>query len=673
MKAKHAPGLREKFIEAIGLLAMYGLIFFGFLVLIRGFAFIRLNFLHTLPEEGWKYMLGGIWYDLNISIWLIGYAFLPFLILNTFFRNLARILLIISAILALIVVLALEHYFASTLLPLGSDLFAYSMAEIEETTKASGNVNLLAFLPIILVIPLGIWAFIYAPKNKTARWIAAGIFFLGYCLQATHLVQKTPQAKDFPSEMDYYLNSNKLGYFVAATEQYFAELTTENEEDLFYLEEAETTVFDPNYPFLHEDQTADVLSPFMSNSPDQETPNVVFIFVESLGKAYSGKDAYLGSFTPFLDSLAEHSLYFQNFLSTAGRTFAILPSALASVPFAKQGFLELGQQMPQHQSIISLLNANGYSSRFFYGGDASFDQMDYFLNRNKVSAIFDKKTFNSTRYQELPKMTNNFTWGYGDKELYRKYFEEMRDVKSPYLSILLTVTSHDPFLIPDAAYYNKRFEERLKELELDDIALSEHRKYQKQYASILYVDDAFKEFFREYAKRPDFKNTVFVITGDHRMPEIPIASQIDRFHVPLLIYSPMLRRSKYIAGVNTQFDLTPSILAFLKSHGLQFPKKAHWMGGTLDTSSAFNTQKTAPLMRNKNELVDYLNKEYFYSQGQVFQVSDHMGIDPLPESELNKDLAGELELFKKRNKEACLQNKLDSKEVMNFKPSALNP
>jgi phosphoglycerol transferase MdoB-like AlkP superfamily enzyme len=47
-------------------------------------------------------------------------------------------------------------------------------------------------------------------------------------------------------------------------------------------------------------------------------------------------------------------------------------------------------------------------------------------------------------------------------------------------------------------------------------------------------------FFDAYSKRSDFNNTIFLITGDHRMPEIPMSDKIDRYHVPLIVYSPML-------------------------------------------------------------------------------------------------------------------------------------
>ena len=74
---------------------------------------------------------------------------------------------------------------------------------------------------------------------------------------------------------------------------------------------------DPEYPFLRVDETPDVLGKFFTIHP-ATPPNIVFILVEGLGKAFSGPNAYLGSFTPFLDKLAGESLYWGEFSRVPG-------------------------------------------------------------------------------------------------------------------------------------------------------------------------------------------------------------------------------------------------------------------------------------------------------------------------------------------------------------------
>jgi uncharacterized sulfatase len=74
----------------------------------------------------------------------------------------------------------------------------------------------------------------------------------------------------------------------------------------------------------------------------------------------------------------------EQFLSEGGRTFAVLPSILGSLPFGKSGFNDLGNNMPVNNSLIGIMKRAGYHTAFYYGGDSKFDNMKLFLQK-KVS------------------------------------------------------------------------------------------------------------------------------------------------------------------------------------------------------------------------------------------------------------------------------------------------
>jgi uncharacterized sulfatase len=370
--------------------------------------------------------------------------------------------------------------------------------------------------------------------------------------------------------------------------------------------------------------------------------------VEGLGRAFTNEGAYLGNFTPFIDSLSNHSLYWSNFLSEGGRTFAVLPSLLGSLPFAKNGFLELGEQMPAHLSLLSLLKFNGYHTSFYYGGDAHFDNMDVFLRKNKIDELNDQKSF-PTGYTKLP-ATNGFTWGYNDKELFRHYFATRTDNTKPQLSVILTVATHDPFVINEEDKYLQRFEQRMTTLGFDEAKKSKYRNYQKQYASILYLDDAMRNFFAAYKKRSDFANTIFLITGDHRMPEIPMNTKIDRFHVPLIIYSPLLKRTSQMASISTHFDISPSLLAYLKHNfKVKGPSLVSWMGQGLDTTVAFQNLHQYPFIQTKTDMIDFVMDDYHINNNVLFKIQPDMNETAINDDDKLSQLQGAFEAFKKRN------------------------
>ncbi|MCX5783966.1 MAG: sulfatase-like hydrolase/transferase, partial [Elusimicrobia bacterium] len=105
---------------------------------------------------------------------------------------------------------------------------------------------------------------------------------------------------------------------------------------------------------------------------------------------------------------------------------------------------------------------------------------------------------------------------------------------------MLTRTNHGPFTTPDY-------------LKNTDTNLPKELRTQK------YSDYALGKFFKEAVKAPFFKNTVFIITSDHA-PSYPDFDK-KRFHIPLLLYSPLIKTPKKDARLISQLDLAPTIIA----------------------------------------------------------------------------------------------------------------
>ena len=119
----------------------------------------------------------------------------------------------------------------------------------------------------------------------------------------------------------------------------------------------------------------------------------------------------------------------------------------------------------------------------------------------------------------------------------------------------------------------------------------------------------------EYKKRPDYKNTIFIITGDHKLGVMPHRSKIDVYHVPLLIYSPLLTNSSYIKAVNTHLDIVPSLLAMLKhNYNIKTPNNVHWLGDELNLSEVFTSNKNALFMLNNRNVEDAIFNNYYVSK-----------------------------------------------------------
>ncbi|HVS90740.1 MAG TPA: sulfatase-like hydrolase/transferase [Mucilaginibacter sp.] len=652
--------LSSKFMLVISSFASLSVLWLAILLLMTVFELVYNGIVHQFPNSFTAVLCWAFFNDL--VFWLKGliYFFVVFTLLHLISGKLARIAYCVFIVFMAIVQLSLTSYFTAALVPLGADLYGYSLTEIKQTVGAAGGVSVvqvLEFIILIAAVALLLWKLPH--RIRVNRFIVLALPLVSLVLLVTGADTITHRG-NFKSDFDNSLIVNKSDHFWTASYNHF--FPAGQELDIYadsYINDydnagaGKTTTFkyvDPeHYPFLHSDSCADVLTPYFK--PGATPPNVVVILVEGLGRAFTNDGAYLGNFTPFIDSLSGKSIYWKNFLSEGGRTFAVLPSVLGSLPFAKNGFLELGDHMPAHLSLLSLLKYNGYHTSFYYGGDASFDNMATFLKKNAIDELNDQKSF-PAGYVKLP-APNGFSWGYNDKELFRHYLVT-RDEKAaaPQLSVILTVSTHSPFAINEEDKYLQRFEQRMTQLGFSDAKKNECRNYKLQYASILYLDDALRGFFNEYRKRSDFSNTIFLITGDHRMPEIPMSDKIDRYHVPLIIYSPMLKRTAQIASVSTHFDISPSLLAYLRhNYKIKGPSLVSWMGQGLDTNRNFENIHNYPLLQTKTDMIDFIMGDYHLNGDNLFKLNADLGEDPLQDEDKTNQLKNAFDEFKRKNEQ----------------------
>ena len=97
---------------------------------------------------------------------------------------------------------------------------------------------------------------------------------------------------------------------------------------------------------------------------------------------------------------------------------------------------------------------------------------------------------------------------------------------------------------------------------------------------------------------PGAENTIFVITGDHSSG-IVRKNKLDMHHVPLIIWSPMLKAHAEFDNIVTHNDITPSLTALLKNKNvIEASPTTHYIGRGLQTAS--NLQRLLMTSRNRD-------------------------------------------------------------------------
>src|SRR6185312_2490737 len=104
-------------------------------------------------------LINYVFYSLKIYLFLL----IPYLLFYFLSKKIASFVYILFAIFLLLVQLGLVQYFNKTMVPLGSDLYAYSLSDIRQTIGASGSIHLSTFIFALLLIAVFVFIFIYFP------------------------------------------------------------------------------------------------------------------------------------------------------------------------------------------------------------------------------------------------------------------------------------------------------------------------------------------------------------------------------------------------------------------------------------------------------------------------------------------------------------------------------
>jgi phosphoglycerol transferase MdoB-like AlkP superfamily enzyme len=267
-------------------------------------------------------------------------------------------------------------------------------------------------------------------------------------------------------------------------------------------------------------------------------PNFVIVLEESFGANFTGVlGHHPDNITPAFDRLAQEGLLFTRFYATGSRTVRALEAILCSFP-PIPGVSILKRSQSDHVfTIADVAKAQGYETLFVYGGRGIFDGMRPFMNANGFNRFVEQKDFKN------PVFTT--AWGVSDEDIFHKGLEEFDQLHAqgkPFLSVILTVSNHKPYVYPAGRI---------------DLDPNERRREN----AVKYADWALGNFFESARSHAFFKNTVFAVIGDHGARVygadfIPIRS----YEVPLLIYAPFLVKPGRMDTLACSMDVAPTLL-----------------------------------------------------------------------------------------------------------------
>ncbi|MBI5690169.1 MAG: LTA synthase family protein [Verrucomicrobia bacterium] len=292
----------------------------------------------------------------------------------------------------------------------------------------------------------------------------------------------------------------------------------------------------------------DLLRLVKHTGPEQRL-NVVQITVESLSADFLSSFNRASRLTPNLDALARQSLVFERFYATGTRTDRGMEALTLSVPPTPGRSLV---KRPRNEGLFTLgsvFRSRGYATAFLYGGYGYFDNMNAFFGGNGYRVI------DRTQVAAADVTFANI-WGACDEDLYRWTLREAdRDfaARRPFHYFVMTTSNHRPFTYPEGR------------IDLPS-------KISGRFGAVKYSDYAIGAFLRAAENRPWFRNTVFVIVGDHCASSAgKVALPVQNYHVPLFLYAPGGQiPAGVVKAVTSQIDYAPTLLGLL---GWTYPSR----------------------------------------------------------------------------------------------------
>jgi phosphoglycerol transferase MdoB-like AlkP superfamily enzyme len=267
-------------------------------------------------------------------------------------------------------------------------------------------------------------------------------------------------------------------------------------------------------------------------------PNIMLIVLESFSGYLIGPLGGDSTVTPNINRYAREGILFSNFYASGTRTDKAIPAVLDGYPAQPaQSIIKEPKKTQSLPSLVKILIDNGYHTSFWYGGEINFANFNSFVIGSGFQNIITKNNFSPEFY--------NSKWGVHDHILFKTLEDSMKTVKEPFLKVILTLSSHEPFDVPMESVFHGS----------DNMS-----KYKN---SVYYADKSLGSFL-DWARITDWwKNTLIIMVADHCAR---VTSDMSIF-TPYVFRIPMIwtggalsRKGMKVEKIGSQVDIPVTVL-----------------------------------------------------------------------------------------------------------------
>jgi phosphoglycerol transferase MdoB-like AlkP superfamily enzyme len=267
-------------------------------------------------------------------------------------------------------------------------------------------------------------------------------------------------------------------------------------------------------------------------------PNIILIVLESFSGYLIGPIGGDSLVTPNINRYSKEGILFSQFYASGTRTDKAMPAILDGYPAQPaQSIIKEPKKSQSLPSLVKILAGNGYNSSFWYGGDINFANFNSFVIGSGFQSIVTKDNFNPKDY--------NAKWGVHDHILFKTFEDSMKTVKEPFLKVVLTLSSHEPFDVPMKPVFSG-----------SDVG--------DNYRNSVFYSDKTLGSFLDWAKETDWwKNTLIIMVADHcaRIYDTMPNFKPNLFKIPMLwVGGALAKKGMRVEKTGSQVDIPLTLL-----------------------------------------------------------------------------------------------------------------
>lgn len=307
-----------------------------------------------------------------------------------------------------------------------------------------------------------------------------------------------------------------------------------------------------------------------STAEPQAGRNVILVLVESWSGWHSLAFGGTLDWTPQFDGAAQRGLRFDNFHAIGFSTTNGLVGVLAGQKIWSP-FLHMLESPPFYsmwgveRTLPRVFSDAGYETAFLTTGPISLYRKGEWMR---------DLGFQHIEGNEHPYYAEEKRYAFdapSDKALYGRALQWMQTARSPYLLVLETVTTHQPYVDPDSG----------------------ERSLEK---AMRFADRAFGEFLHELDESGFLEEGLLAVVSDHRSMTPVSAEELERFgagtfsRVPAFMIGRDIARGSYDDRVLSQSDLVPTFDWWLTGETTFGPHDAVMLDGSETRKCAFHAR-----------------------------------------------------------------------------------